>query len=167
MITRYIAIALTVVLAIAGAKIYFLTVENAELELAAERKEKEAALDLARKLGDQAEIHATVIATERRRRLAAEIESDQLLKRIREVTDAKDRLGQSVRIAVNELFDRARDKFGAVPADPNGSAGGRTVPGQEPVNEDMVRELAKAWAWCENGWQRVRDIDAVQRACRP
>lgn len=167
MITRYALIVLVLLLAGAGVKIYFLADEAAELELAAERKEKEAAQDLARKLEDQASTHATVVREERRRRLAAELENDQLLNRVREVTDAKDRLALSLRLAVNELFDRARHQFGTMPATPGGSARGGADTGEEPLNEDLVRELAQAWAWCERGWQRVRDIAIVQKTCRP
>lgn len=167
MLYKFIAIGLSAFLLLAGIRIYVLTVEVGDLKITAEREKKEAAIDKANKLSAQSAAHASVLIGEQRRRLEIQAVNEKLLKRVQEGKDANERLADSVRLAVNELFDRARDKFGAVPGDPSGPIASRADAGTEPLNRDLARELAQAWAWCERGWDRVRSIAIVQGACAP
>lgn len=163
--SSYTITGLLIALLALGGYAWYLDDQVAALTLKAERKEKAAVMAQKAKLDERDKVHEAVLIAEQGRRLSVESENQKLLTRVKEIADAKNRLAASVCTGVNGLFDRARSKFGGVPADPGGHAHDPAAACEKSLNEDLIGELTKAWTWCEAGWTRVQDIARVQSVC--
>ena len=125
MIARYALIGLALLLAAAGVKLYFAQAEIAELQLAAERLDKQHQQQLIDKLQAQREAFDQVLRQESDRKKALEVRNVELLKQVAALADYGDRLAESLRVVLNGMFQHPPGETGRlVPARPGLSAGG-------------------------------------------
>jgi hypothetical protein len=165
-IQKYATAGVSILLAASIGYALLLKVEVANLNTKIEKGKADAALDLAKKLDNQTTEHSNQLIKEQQRVLDVQAKNRQLLTDIRRISDAKDRLAQSILVAYNRLRDSAADEFGSLPNDPGGHADDSTGSGEAPLNETLIEEMAKASEWCVSGWSRVRQIAAIQSACK-